>query len=92
MMTPRQIVHRFQVHHRLKQRSDIRDLEIAVLGARGEQKALTGFINRRSGGSDSSGSQSAKPDTIPELETKRVSTATASRLDREIEDMGWSKR
>lgn len=83
--TPRQIFHRLSVHRQLQNTETVRQLDIAVLGARGEEKALKEVRAQLAG------SHAPEPEQ-PAQETRPASKAVAARLEQEHKSLPWMKR
>lgn len=84
--TPRQIMHRLSVHMKLRDQQSLVDLNIALLAARGDEKALQSFSASLSEHeADDSGHS-------PERETAPAPAAVAEKLAETHKSLPWSKR
>ncbi|MQV12198.1 hypothetical protein GHL01_00365 [Sinorhizobium meliloti] len=83
--TPRLIFHRLAVHRRLQDSETMRQLEVAVLSARGDEKAVRKFQERLSGSHATSGDDA-------EQITRPAPQAVAERLEAEHQKLPWMTR
>lgn len=86
LWTPRQIFHRLAVHRRLRDQETLRQLDIAVLGSRGEEKALREYRSEKIAGSH------ATDQTDAEQITRPAPKAVAERLEAQHRDLPWKAR
>lgn len=87
MMTPRQIMHRLHIHRHLKDYEGLRELDIATLASRGDDKTIESFrsaITERHAPERSHSEETSAP--VP------VSDATAKRLDALHGNLPWRDR
>lgn len=83
--TPRQIMHRLEVHNWVRDQAALRELEVGILASRGEGKHLKEFEEKTR----------ARHATTPEqtgLETRAAPAAVESRLRAEHSKLPWSAR
>lgn len=82
-MTPRQLLHRVEVHDRLHARNRVEEVQVGILGARADQKAVDDFIRK------------ASPQAVRARETSgdrggRAPDARAASMDEELRKVGWA--
>ncbi len=83
--TPRQIFHRLSVHRQLQNAETLRQLDVAVLGARGEEKAIKDLRGKLTG-------SHANEPAQPTQETRPASKAVAERLEEQHKTLPWMSR
>ena len=88
--TPRQILHRLEVHKRLKADRSILDLEIALLAARGDEKAVKAAYDqhRRMASPEPSGPGDPVRKGSPAVPVPRQAATDEDDL---LKQVGWDK-
>lgn len=83
-MTPRQLLHRVDVHDRLHARNRVEEVQVGILGARADQKAVDDFIRKAS-------PQAPRTrETSEDRGGRRAPDARAARMDEELKKVGWA--
>lgn len=85
--TPRQIVHRLDVHNRLAAKRRLVDLETGLMAFRGDEKALQKFVQQ----AESLASPRAARGGDHSVERNpRPPADRAARFDEELKKVGWA--
>lgn len=87
-MTPREIVHRIQVHDRIHAERLIEDVNVGVLASRGEKKDLEDFHRK------ASTVAASRPEDSSEQRARRVTAREASATAAAVAqaESAWKKR
>lgn len=88
--TPRQIIHRLEVHNRLSAQRSLLDLQVGVLAARGDQKHVDRFVQaqKRIAATDRA---SATDNAMERKGGRAASPSQTARVDKALEAAGWSR-